>query len=235
MFWHAKGWSIWQEVEQYTRRVYRETATKRSKRHKFWTAACGRKPVTGDTTKKICSPPSRKPQLRAQTDELPGIFRFPYNQLLDRTATKICRCVLASSVNATATKLLVRCMASCACAVLPKTTVIFSVRRIRFNRSGVQRIDPQGLRGFRFNDVAIKLALRPSDRIGSDETWDKGGKRHARSDSRIRVTWEERWGRGRILRGRKSPFERLHRPFVAVRNYAEVDYFMPERSVRDLY
>ncbi len=59
-FWHPKGWTLWQEVEQYMRRVYRTTATRRSRARRSWIRACGRRPATGTSTARTCSPPSRK-------------------------------------------------------------------------------------------------------------------------------------------------------------------------------
>jgi threonyl-tRNA synthetase len=29
VFWHPKGWTVWQKVEQYMRAVYQDTATKK--------------------------------------------------------------------------------------------------------------------------------------------------------------------------------------------------------------
>jgi hypothetical protein len=51
---------VWQEVEQYMRRVYRDNGYQEVKARRFWTRPCGRRPATGTSTARTCSPPSRK-------------------------------------------------------------------------------------------------------------------------------------------------------------------------------
>ena len=61
VFWHPKGWAIWQQVEQYMRRVYQDNgyqevqlpADPRPRR-------CGSAPATGRTTRTTCSRRSRR-------------------------------------------------------------------------------------------------------------------------------------------------------------------------------
>ena len=61
VFWHPKGWSIWQVVEQYMRGVYRGHGYQRSAApRRCWTCRCGRSPATGTTTRTTCSSPSRR-------------------------------------------------------------------------------------------------------------------------------------------------------------------------------
>jgi threonyl-tRNA synthetase len=61
VFWHPKGWVIWQQIEQYmrgvlTRHGYAEVRTRRSS-----TPACGRSPGIGTNSTRTCSRPSRRP------------------------------------------------------------------------------------------------------------------------------------------------------------------------------
>ena len=53
VFWHPNGWVIWQQVEQYMRRVYASatTAISRCAALRSSTAACGRSRATGRTTR----------------------------------------------------------------------------------------------------------------------------------------------------------------------------------------
>ena len=61
VFWHPKGWTIWQQVEQYMRRVYRDNG--------YLEVRCPDDPrpqslgeirATGRTTRRTCSPRSRR-------------------------------------------------------------------------------------------------------------------------------------------------------------------------------
>jgi threonyl-tRNA synthetase len=60
VFWHPKGWTVWQTVEQYMRQVYRDNGYQEVKGPQIWTSPCGKKQVTGTSTATTCSPPSRK-------------------------------------------------------------------------------------------------------------------------------------------------------------------------------
>ena len=73
VFWHPKGWTIWQVVEQYMREVYRDNGYQEVRCPQILDVRCGRSPATGTTTTRTCSSPrSEKRDLRAQADELPG-------------------------------------------------------------------------------------------------------------------------------------------------------------------
>ena len=65
VFWHPKGWTLWQGVEQYMSRSTKTTAIRRSKARKSLTKRCGKKPVTGTNTATTCSP------LRAKSANTP--------------------------------------------------------------------------------------------------------------------------------------------------------------------
>ncbi len=56
VFWHPNGWVIWQQIEQYMRRMLdRSTATGRCARRRWWTVRCGSARDTGRTTATSCS------------------------------------------------------------------------------------------------------------------------------------------------------------------------------------
>jgi threonyl-tRNA synthetase len=59
VFWHPKGWTVWQEVEQYMRRVYRDNGSK-SRARRSSTARCGRRRAIGTSTATTCSRRSRR-------------------------------------------------------------------------------------------------------------------------------------------------------------------------------
>ena len=55
-----KGWAVWQEIEQYMRRVYRDNGYQEVRCRRCSTARCGRSRATGRTTRTTCSP--RRPR-----------------------------------------------------------------------------------------------------------------------------------------------------------------------------
>ena len=56
VFWHPKGWTLWQEVSSTCARCTVTTAIWRSRGRRSLTKACGKKPGTGTSTAKTCSP-----------------------------------------------------------------------------------------------------------------------------------------------------------------------------------
>ena len=60
IFWHPKGWSVWQQVEQYMRRVYQDNGYQEVKCPLILERTLWRSPATGRTTRRTCSPRSRK-------------------------------------------------------------------------------------------------------------------------------------------------------------------------------
>ncbi len=55
VFWHAKGWRMFQSLVSYMRRRLAGTAMTRSTRRRCSTRACGRRPAIGAGTRKTCS------------------------------------------------------------------------------------------------------------------------------------------------------------------------------------
>ena len=61
VFWHPKGWAIWQAGRAvHARRSTGTPATRKSRARRSWTRACGRRPATGRTTARTCSSPNRR-------------------------------------------------------------------------------------------------------------------------------------------------------------------------------
>ena len=59
VFWHPKGWTMWQEVEQYMRaQVPRARLSGSAHPDDHGSRPCGRNPATGRTTTTTCSPPA---------------------------------------------------------------------------------------------------------------------------------------------------------------------------------
>ena len=61
VFWHPKGWAIWQQVEQYMRAVYRDNGYQEVKGPQILDqGAVGEDRATGTTTARTCSRRSRR-------------------------------------------------------------------------------------------------------------------------------------------------------------------------------
>ena len=73
VFWHPKGWSIWQAVEQYMRRVYRDTGYQEVRCPQILDVSLWETSGHWDNYKdNMFFTESEKRDLRGQADELPG-------------------------------------------------------------------------------------------------------------------------------------------------------------------
>lgn len=60
VFWHPNGWSVYQVLEQYMRKVQRDHGYVEVRTRRWSTASSGSVRATGRTTPRTCSPPPRK-------------------------------------------------------------------------------------------------------------------------------------------------------------------------------
>jgi threonyl-tRNA synthetase len=87
----------------------------------------------------------------------------------------------------------------------------------------------QVYKDFSFSDISIKIALRPENRIGSDETWDRAEDTLRSALRACGVTWEELPGEGAFY-GPKIEYhlkDSLGRPWQV--GTMQVDFSMPGR------
>ena len=54
VFWHPKGWTVWQEVEQYMRRVYRDNGYQEVKGPQILDQSLWERLGTGTSTARTC-------------------------------------------------------------------------------------------------------------------------------------------------------------------------------------
>jgi threonyl-tRNA synthetase len=129
VFWHPKGWSIWQQVEQYMRGVYRASGYQEVRCPQILDRSLWERSGIGRTSRTTCSRPSRRSATCAiKPMNCPGHVQI-FNTGCAAIAT--CRCATASSALATATSLPARCTGSCACADSRRTTATSSAPRNR--------------------------------------------------------------------------------------------------------
>jgi len=87
----------------------------------------------------------------------------------------------------------------------------------------------EGIQGFGFHDVSVKLALRPDSKVGSEEIWDKSEDALRAGLRASGITWEELPGEGRSTARRSNFISRT--PSAVPGNVARyrVDFSMPGR------
>ena len=171
VFWHPKGWALWQQVEQYMRRVYRDNGYQEAKDPQLLDKACGRRPATGTSTARTCSRRSPRSATRPQADELPGHIQI-FNQGLRSYRDLPLRygefgqCHRNEPSGGLHGIMRVR--------GFTQDDGPSSAPRTRSSTNALPRIAAaEGIRRLRLHRDRVKVATRPGQRIGTDEVWDK--------------------------------------------------------------
>ncbi|MES2073529.1 MAG: threonine--tRNA ligase [Pseudomonadota bacterium] len=229
IFWHPKGWTIWQQVEQYMRKVYQD---------------CGYQEVKG-------------PQILDRTLwERTGHWEN-YRENMFSTesenrhyALKPMNCpghVQIFNANMRSYRELpLRFGEFGQCHRNEPSGALHGIMRVRgFTQDDghifcteeqilaeVTAFHPQAMKvyaDFGFENIFIKIALRPDNRIGSDEVWDTAEEALRSALRQCGVTWEELPGEGAFY-GPKIEYhlkDSLGRPWQV--GTMQVDFSMPGR------
>ena len=229
VFWHPKGWTIWQQVETYIRGVYRASGYqevrcpqvldvslwKRSghwanyREHMFFTASESRdyalKPMNCPGHVQIFNSGLRSYR------ELPlryGEFGACHRNEPSGALHGIMR---------------VRGFTQ------DDGHVFCTQEQVEAEVTAFHRQAMAVYRDFGFDNVTVKLALRPDNRLGTDETWDQAEEALRAALRACDVTWQELPGEGAFY-GPKIEYhlkDSIGRPWQV--GTMQVDYMMPER------
>ncbi len=196
VFWHPKGWTLWQQVEQYLRRVYRD--------NKYFEVRC---PMILDRSlweksghwenykENMFTTESEKRDYAVKPMNCPGHVQI-YNKALRSYR-----------------ELPLRYGEFGSCHRNEPSGALHGIMRIRaFTQDDghifctEEQIEPEVLQfiallqkvyaTFGFADIAYKLSTRPSKRVGSDLDWDKAEAALAKALSSAGVPWAELKGEG---------------------------------------
>jgi threonyl-tRNA synthetase len=173
VFWHPKGWSLWQEVEQYMRRVYRENGYREVKGPQLLDKTLWEK--TGHWEKyreNMFTTESEKREYALKPMNCPGhilIFKQGIKSYRDLPLRygEFGQCHRNEATGGLHGIMRVRGFTQddghIFCTedqILPECTDYTTL---------LQKV----YRDFGFTDIIYKIATRPEKRIGSDESWDK--------------------------------------------------------------
>ena len=229
VFWHPKGWSIWQVVEQYMRSVYRDTGYGEVRCPQILDVSLWQKSGHWDNYQEnMFFTESEKRTYAVKPMNCPGHVQV-FNQTLHSYRD-----------------LPIRYGEFGACHRNEPSGALHGILRVRgFTQddghifcteaqieSEVAAFHRQALEvyaDFGFSDIQVKIALRPDKRLGDDATWDKA--EHAlRSALRgTGVEWHELPGEGAFY----GPKVEYHLKDAIGRTWQlgtmQVDFMMPGR------
>jgi len=229
IFWHPKGWTVWQQVEQYMRRVYQDTGYQEVKAPQILDRSLWQKTGHWDNYREnMFTTESENRDYALKPMNCPGhiqIFNSGLRSYRDLPLRygEFGQCHRNEPSGALHGTMRVRGFTQ------DDGHIFCTEDQIE---SEVTAFHPQamGVYGdFGFTDITVKLALRPDNRIGSDEVWDKA-EEALRSALRVcGVSWEELPGEGAFY-GPKIEYhmkDSLGRPWQV--GTMQVDFFMPVR------
>ncbi len=229
VFWHPKGWSIWQTVEQYMRKVYRETGYGEVRCPQILDVELWKKSGHWDNYKdNMFFTESEKRTYAVKPMNCPGHVQV-FNQGLHSYRD-----------------LPIRYGEFGACHRNEPSGALHGILRVRgFTQddghifcteeqieSEVRAFHAQALKvysDFGFSDIQIKIALRPDSRLGDDATWDKAEDALRNALRASGVEWEELPGEGAFY----GPKIEYHLKDAIGRTWQlgtmQVDFMMPGR------
>jgi threonyl-tRNA synthetase len=229
IFWHPKGWSIWQVVEQHMRRVYQETGYGEVRGPQVLDVALWKRSGHWDNYKdNMFFTESEKRTYALKPMNCPGhiqIFNHGLHSYRD---------------------LPIRYGEFGACHRNEPSGALHGILRVRgFTQddghifctenqieSEVTAFHAQAMKvysDFGFTDVQLKIALRPEPRLGDDATWDKAENALRSALRAAGVEWQELPGEGAFY----GPKIEYHLRDAIGRTWQlgtmQVDFMMPGR------
>ena len=229
VFWHPKGWALWQVVEQYMRQVYKDSGYQEVRCPQILDVSLWKKSGHWDNYQdNMFFTESEKRTYALKPMNCPGhvqVFNHGLHSYRD---------------------LPIRYGEFGSCHRNEPSGALHGIMRVRsFTQddghifctegqveSEVTAFHKQAMAvytRFGFSDISLKIALRPDKRLGSDEAWDKAEAALRNALAACGVEWEELPGEGAFY----GPKIEYHMKDSIGRGWQvgtmQVDFMMPER------
>ena len=196
VFWHPKGWALWQQVEQYMRRVYvdgdyQEIRCPQILDRKLW-----EKSGHWDNYKdNMFTTESEKRDYALKPMNCPGhveVFKSDLRSYRDLPLRygEFGACHRNESSGALHGIMRVRGFTQ------DDGHIFCTEDQVRAEVTKFNQVAMQVYADFGFDEINVKLALRPEARLGTDETWDKAEDSLRQALTACGVEWTELPGEG---------------------------------------
>ena len=229
VFWHPRGWTLWQAIEQHMRREleaagYQEVKTPQIMDKSFWEKS-GHWENYKDN---MFLTASEKREYAVKPMNCPGhvqIFNHglrSYRDLPMRLA-EFGSCHRNEPSGALHGLMRVRGF------VQDDAHIFCTEEQITQEAQAFNLLVMKIYKQFGFDNVSVKLSLRPEKRAGSDETWDKAEQGLREALTACRIEWEELPGEGAFY----GPKVEYHIKDAIGRSWQcgtiQLDFVLPER------
>ena len=229
VFWHPRGWTLWQTVEQYMRNVYKEGGYQEIRCPQIMDVSLWKKSGHWDNyAENMFFTESEKREYALKPMNCPGhvqVFNSglrSYRELPVRYG-EFGGCHRNEPSGALHGIMRVRAFTQ------DDGHVFCTEAQIESEVTAFHRQALKVYRDFGFEDIAVKIALRPEKRLGGDDVWERAEAALRGALSACDVKWEELPGEGAFY----GPKIEYHMKDCLGREWQvgtmQVDFMMPTR------
>jgi len=229
VFWHPKGWAIWQVIEQYMRRVYRENGYQEIRCPQIIDRVLWEKSGHWEHYKaNMFTTESEKHDYAIKPMNCPGHVQV-FNSALRSYRDLPLRYGEFGSCHRNEPSGGLHGLMRVRGFVQDDGHIFCTENQIESEVTAFNALVLQVYKNFGFTDVKVKLALRPESRVGSDEIWDKAENALRAALRASGLEWEELPGEGAFY----GPKIEFHIKDAIGRSWQcgtiQVDFSMPGR------
>ena len=229
VFWHPKGWALWQVIEQYMRRVYLDNGYQEVRCPQIIDRVLWEKSGHWEHFKAgMFTTESEKHEYAIKPMNCPGHIQV-FNADLRSYRELPLRYGEFGSCHRNEPSGGLHGLMRVRGFVQDDGHIFCTESQIESEVTAFNALVLQVYRDFGFNEVAVKLALRPDSRVGSDEIWDKSENALRAALRASNMTWEELPGEGAFY----GPKIEFHIKDAIGRSWqcgtVQVDFSMPGR------
>ncbi|NDU92237.1 MAG: threonine--tRNA ligase [Ferrovum sp.] len=184
IFWHPKGWALWQEIEQYMRRVYRENGYQEVRCPQILDRTLWEKSGHwANFHKNMFTTESESRDFAIKPMNCPGHVQI-FNQGIKSYRDLPVRYGEFGSCHRNEPSGALHGVMRVRGFTQDDGHIFCTESQIQSEVAGFIELLRLVYRDFGFTDIQYKLATRPEQRVGSDEIWDK-------SEAALRIALEE--------------------------------------------
>jgi len=229
VFWHPRGWAIWQAVEQYMRQVYRDNGYQEVRCPQILDKSLWEKTGHWENYREnMFTTESEKRDYAVKPMNCPGHL-LVYNAALHSYRDLPFRLGEFGSCHRNEPSGALHGLMRVRGFVQDDGHIFCAEEQIQSEVTAFNALVLKVYKDFGFNEVAVKLALRPKNRVGSDEVWDKAEEALRLALRASGLAWDELPGEGAFY-GPKIEFhikDSIGRSWQC--GTMQVDFSMPVR------
>ncbi|MFA7633080.1 MAG: threonine--tRNA ligase [Thiohalomonadaceae bacterium] len=229
VFWHAAGWSLWQEVEQYMRRVFRDNGYQEVKTPMVMDKALWERSGHWQNYRQnMFTTASENRDYAVKPMNCPGHIQI-FNQGLKSYRDLPLRLAEFGSCHRNEPSGTLHGLMRARGFTQDDAHIFCTEEQVQEEAAAFIDLVMAVYADFGFTDIQIKLSTRPEKRIGSDDVWDKSERALEQALNTRGLAWELQPGEGAFY-GPKIEFslkDCLERIWQC--GTLQVDFNLPER------